>query len=465
MSSAAPAYSFATLPAALTAALAEVGITEPTPVQAAVIPDALSGADVLGRARTGSGKTLAFGIPLLARLAGARSRPSRPRALVIVPTRELANQVTKAMYPLARARATCGSPRSTAGRRTTARSASCARAPTSWSRPRAASRTSSSAGFVHFDDIAVTVLDEADHLCDLGFYPAIDKLVGRTPAGSQRMLLSATLDGDVDRLVRSHLRNPRVHELDPNAGAVTTMTHHTMVVGGFRDKVEATQQLIAANGRSIVFTRTRDGAVELAEALTTAGVQAVDLHGNLSQRVRERNLERFTRGQAQAVVATDVAARGIHVDDVSLVIHFDAATDAKAYLHRSGRTARAGADGCVITLTTPKMAGQVVRQQRDAKVEVLHHDLRSAPKPMTAEALAEAGSSTPPRPVGGAGRVAVRRDASGGPRRRQPRRLPGPAHPASRHPSPDVGQARPGRSLTRALLSPPTAAAARRRGR
>lgn len=401
--SSAPAYSFASLPAALTAALAEVGITDPTPVQAAVIPDAMSGADVLGRARTGSGKTLAFGIPLLARLAGARSRPSRPRALVIVPTRELANQVTKAMYPLARALhlrlATVygGMPYDRQKRQLRQGADIVVATP-------GRLEDLVERGFVSFDDIAVTVLDEADHLCDLGFYPAIDKLVRRTPAGSQRMLLSATLDGDVDRLVRSHLRNPRVHELDPSAGAVTTMTHHTMVVGGFRDKIEATQQLIAANGRSIVFTRTRDGAVELAEALTSAGVQAVDLHGSLSQRVRERNLERFTRGQAQAVVATDVAARGIHVDDVSLVIHFDAATDAKAYLHRSGRTARAGAEGCVITLTTPKFAGQVVRQQRDAKVEVLHHDLRSAPKPMTAEALAEAGSSTPPQQVGGAAR-------------------------------------------------------------
>ena len=216
------------------------------------------------------------------------------------------------------------------------------------------------------------------------------------------MLLSATLDGDVDRLVRSHLRAPRIHELDPNAGSVTTMTHHTLVVGGFRDKVEATQKLIAANGRSIVFTRTRDGAVELAAALSSAGVQAVDLHGNLSQRARERNLARFTSGGAQAVVATDVAARGIHVDDVSLVIHFDAANDAKSYLHRSGRTARAGADGCVVTLTTPKMVSHVVRHQRDAKVDVLHHDLRSVPQPMTADALAESGSTAPPASHGGA---------------------------------------------------------------
>jgi len=383
---AAPAFSFSQLPAELTAALAAVGITEPTPVQAAVIPDATAGADVLGRAQTGSGKTLAFGIPLLARLAGNRSRPCRPRALVVVPTRELANQVARAMQPLAHAlglglTTVYGGTPYDHQRRKLRQGADIVVATPGRLEDLLEKK------LVFLDDIEVTVLDEADHLCDLGFYPAVDKLVGRTPAGSQRMLLSATLDGDVDRLVRSHLRKPRIHQLDPNAGAVTTMTHHTLVVGGFRDKIEATRKLIAANGRSIVFTRTRDGAIELAEALSTAGVQAVDLHGNLSQRVRERNLARFIRGQAQVVVATDVAARGIHVDDVSLVIHFDAANDAKSYLHRSGRTARAGRDGCVITLTTPKQVGQVVRHQRDAKVEVLHHDLRSVPQPMTADAL------------------------------------------------------------------------------
>jgi superfamily II DNA/RNA helicase len=243
----------------------------------------------------------------------------------------------------------------------------------------------------------MTVLDEADHLCDLGFYPSVDKLVGLTPAGSQRLLLSATLDGDVDRLVSSHLREPRVHELDPNAGSIATMTHHTLTVGGFRDKTDALTALVRANGRTIVFTRTRESATQVAEALTAAGVPAVDLQGSLSQRVRERNLERFATGRAQVVVATDVAARGIHVDDVGLVVHFDAAGDAKSYLHRSGRTARAGRDGCVVTLTTPRQVHGVVRLQQNAGVEVLHHDLRSAPKPMTAEALAAAGHPGPVR--------------------------------------------------------------------
>jgi len=387
---------FTELPAALVAALAEQGIVEPTPVQSAVVPDALAGYDVLGRARTGSGKTLAFGLPLLARLAGRRSRPSHPRALIVVPTRELANQVARALQPVAA---------SVGLKLTTVYGGTPYEKQTRQIRQRADLVVATPGrledlfenGYVFFDDVEVTVLDEADHLCDLGFYPAVDKLVGLTPAGSQRLLLSATLDGDVDALVRAHLREPRVHELDPNAGAVTTMAHHTLTVGGFRDKVEALTRLVEANGRTIVFTRTRESATQVAEALTAAGVPAVDLQGSLSQRVRERNLDRFTSGRAEVVVATDVAARGIHVDDVGLVVHFDAAGDAKAYLHRSGRTARAGRDGCVVTLTTPRGVPQVVRLQQNAGVEVLHHDLRTAPRPMTAAALAEAGHPGPVR--------------------------------------------------------------------
>jgi superfamily II DNA/RNA helicase len=387
---------FTELSAELVSALSDQGITEPTPVQSAVLPDALAGYDVLGRARTGSGKTLAFGLPILSRLAGRRSRPCHPRAIVVVPTRELANQVARALQPVAAA---------VGLKLTTVYGGTPYEKQTRQLRQRADLVVATPGrledlfenGYIFFDDVEVTVLDEADHLCDLGFYPAVDKLVGLTPAGSQRLLLSATLDGDVDLLVRTHLRDPRVHELDPNAGSITTMTHHTLTVGGFRDKVEALTRLVEANGRTIVFTRTRESATQLAEALTEAGVTAVDLQGSLSQRVRERNLERFSAGHAQVVVATDVAARGIHVDDVGLVVHFDAAGDAKSYLHRSGRTARAGREGCVVTLTTPRAVPQVVRLQQSAGVEVLHHDLRSAPRPMTAAALAESGHPGPVR--------------------------------------------------------------------
>src|SRR3954447_16636861 len=405
---------FSELPVELVTALADQGIVEPTPVQAAVVPDAQAGHDVLGRARTGSGKTLAFGLPILSRLAGRRSRPCHPRALIVVPTRELATQVARALQPMAA---------SVGLKLTTFYGGTPYEKQTRQLRQRADLAVATPGrledlfenGYVFFDDVEVTVLDEADHLCDLGFYPVVDKLVGLTPDGSQRLLLSATLDGDVDALVRAHLRDPRVHELDPNAGSITTMAHHTLTVGGFRDKVQALTRLVEANGRTIVFTRTRESATQVAEALTDVGVTAVDLQGSLSQRVRERNLERFAGGHAHVVVATDVAARGIHVDDVGLVVHFDAAGAAKAYLHRSGRTARAGRDGCVVTLTTPRAVGQVVRLQQNAGVEVLHHDLRTAPKPMTAEALAQAGH---PGPV--ATRDVTR--PQGGPRGRKPYR-------------------------------------------
>ncbi len=401
------------LPAPLIAALARQGITVPTPVQAAVIPDARGGHDVLGRAQTGSGKTLAFGLPILARLAGERSRPKHPRALIVVPTRELASQVRRSLEPLAE---------SLRLKLTTVYGG------TPYDRQIKALRNGAdivvatpgrledliNRGACRMDDIEITVLDEADHLCDLGFYPVVDQLMRATPQGSQRMLLSATLDGDVDRLVRTHLRSPKLHELDANEGSVTTMDHHVMVVGGFRDKVAAATALVEANPRSIVFTRTREGATDLAESLTQGGIEAVDLHGNLSQRVRERNLHKFSTGKAQVVVATDVAARGIHVDHVGLVVHYDAPADAKAYLHRSGRTARAGQSGAVVTITTPRQLDEIVRLQSRAGVEPRHHDIRSAPRPMTAEALAESGEQAPAPRRGGAPRGGASRGTSSG---------------------------------------------------
>jgi superfamily II DNA/RNA helicase len=356
----------------------------------------MRGNDVLGRAQTGSGKTLAFGLPILARLAGERSRPKHPRALIIVPTRELATQVRRSLEPLARAvhlRLTTvygGTPYDRQTKQLRAGTDIVVATP-------GRLQDLIDKGHCRTDDIAITVLDEADHLCDLGFYPAVDALLRQTPTGGQRMLLSATLDGDVDRLVRAHLREPSLHELDANRGSVTTMEHHVLLVGGFRDKIEAVTALVEANPRSIVFTRTREGATDLREAFDQGGIPAVDLHGNLSQRVRERNLHQFSTGKAQVVVATDVAARGIHVDQVGLVVHFDAPADAKAYLHRSGRTARAGESGAVVTITTPRQLDEILRLQQRAGVHSRHHDIRTAPRPMTAEALAQSGD---PRPQG-----------------------------------------------------------------
>jgi len=390
-----PATAFGALglPPRVVDELARQGITVPTPVQEAVVPDALAGRDVLGRARTGSGKTLAFGLPVLLRLVGGPRRPHAPRALIVVPTRELAGQVRSALEPLAAAlhlrlvTVYGGAPYDRQVKRlrqgvdlvvaTPGRLDDLIRR-----------------GACHLGAIESVVLDEADHLCDLGFYPAVDALLGKTPAGGQRMLLSATLDGDVDRLVRRHLTDAVRHDLAPAVDDEGVTEHH-LLVSAPSARRETAATLLAANPRSIVFTRTRAGATELARHLTGAGVPAVELHGDLSQRLRERNLRSFVGGTADVVVATDVAARGIHVDAVGLVVHYDAPDQPKSFLHRSGRTARAGASGAVVTMTTPRMVDQVVRLQRAAGVDARHHDVRTAPRPMTVAALAESGSGAP----------------------------------------------------------------------
>lgn len=364
------------------------GILEPTPVQAAVIPDAMQGRDVLGRARTGSGKTLAFGLPILDRLSGASSSPNHPRALIVVPTRELAGQVTTSLEPLAdalRLRMVTvygGVPYDRQIRRLDRGADIVVATP---GRLDDLIRK----GACRLDAIEVVTLDEADHLCDLGFFPVVDHLLAQTPKGGQRLLLSATLDGDVDQLVRRHLDSPVRHEFDTEGASVTTMDHHILVVG-HHDKLGVAAELVRANPRSIVFTRTKDGATRLAEDLDDAGVPAVDLHGDLSQRVRERNLDRFRTGRAHVVVATDVAARGIHVDNVEMVVHFDPAGEAKSYLHRSGRTARAGASGAVVTMATRGQAGRLTDMFKKAGVSPKAVEARTLTGPMTSEVLAAA---------------------------------------------------------------------------
>ena len=325
------------LPPKVVEALARQGIVTPTPVQSTVIPDAMAGRDVLGRAKTGSGKTLAFGLPVMARLVGGQRRPHAPRGLIVVPTRELANQVRAALEPLAHSlglRLTTvygGAPYDRQVKRlkhgTDLVIATPGRLDDLIRR-----------GACRLDDVRMVVLDEADHLCDLGFYPAVDALLAKTPAGGQRLLLSATLDGDVDRLVRTHLRNAVRHDLDPDSSNQEAMDHHVLVTAP-SSKASTVTTLLSANPRAIVFTRTRAGASDLARRLSESGVPAVDLHGDLSQRLRERNLRQFSNGSADVVVATDVAARGIHVDGVTLVVHYDVPDEPKAFLHRSGRTA------------------------------------------------------------------------------------------------------------------------------
>ena len=416
------------VPPALVGVLTRQGITEPTPVQALVVPDALAGRDVLGRARTGTGKTLAFGLPLLARLVSGPRRPHAPRGLIVLPTRELANQVRAALEPLAHSLGLKvvtvygGAPYDKQLKRLRQGVDLVVATP---------GRLGDliKRGACRLDAIEVVVLDEADHLCDLGFYPVVDALLAQTPRGGQRMLLSATLDGDVDRLVRKHLSGAVRHDLHPDADAPVHVDHHVLVTA-HTSRPGTAAALLRANPRSMVFTRTRDGATELARSLTAAGVPAVDLHGNLSQRLRERNLRQFSSGRADVVVATDVAARGIHVEGVELVVHYDVPDEAKSFLHRSGRTARAGRTGTVVTMTTPRMVDRVVSMQRAAGVQARHHDERTAPHPMTVEALSVSGTSAPT--------ASKRRSTGSRPVRRSPGR---PGSPGGRSRNPRTSRA------------------------
>jgi superfamily II DNA/RNA helicase len=354
-----PSFTGLGVPSTLADVLGREGITTPFPIQTATLPDSLSGRDVLGRGRTGSGKTLAFALPLVARLTGSgtTTRPMKPRGLVLVPTRELANQVLAVVEPLAR---TAGlsvmtiyggvgqNPQVRALRAATDIVIACP------------GRLEDLIGQGHCDlgSVEVTVLDEADHMADLGFLPGVRRLMDRTPKVGQRLLFSATLDRGVDVLVKRYLSNPVTHEVDPVETRSTDMVHHVLTVTS-GDKAAIVRDLAAGRGRSVLFTRTKHQAKKLAKQLTESGIPAVDLHGNLSQSARERNLAEFSTGASRVLVATDIAARGIHVDEVALVVHVDPPAEHKAYLHRSGRTARAGAAGIVVTIATAEQSRDV----------------------------------------------------------------------------------------------------------
>ncbi len=365
---AASGATFASLgvPPALVTTLAGAGVTIPFPIQAATLPDAMAGRDVLGRAQTGSGKTLAFSIPLVTALAGGHTMACRPRGLVLVPTRELANQVQAVLLPLAGALGLStvtvfgGTPQSRQVAALRARTDIVVACP---------GRLADLMGQGHCDlsDVEVSVLDEADHMADLGFLPVVRRLLEATPAEGQRMLFSATLDKDVDVLVRRFLSDPARHSMDAVAAPPTAMVHHLLTVDP-TDRVGVLAALAGGKSRSLIFTRTKHSAQRLARQLSAARIPAAELHGNLGQNARERNLASFTSGEARVMVATDIAARGIHVDGVGLVIHADPPAEHKAYLHRSGRTARAGAEGVVITLQTPAQAADVRTLLRKANV-------------------------------------------------------------------------------------------------
>jgi superfamily II DNA/RNA helicase len=356
------------VPRSLVAVLAQAGVTEPFPIQAATIPPALDGRDVLGRGRTGSGKTYAFLLPLVARLAGGRpARAGRPRALVLAPTRELASQIHTALQPLAataRLRTTTVFGGVPAPKQVRALSAGVDVLVACPGRLEDLMRS----GHADLSDIEVTVLDEADHMADLGFLPAVKRLLDKTPAGGQRLLFSATLDRGVDVLVRRYLNDPKIHSVDSAQSPVVDMEHHVLHVDP-SSRLAVIADLAAAPGRTVVFTRTKHGAKALARKLNAHGVSSVELHGNLSQNARTRNLASFSNGTAGTLVATDIAARGIHVDEVALVIHADPPAEHKAYLHRSGRTARAGAAGTVVTMALAHQTSEVRTLTRQAGIK------------------------------------------------------------------------------------------------
>ncbi|PAZ14064.1 DEAD/DEAH box helicase [Streptomyces sp. SA15] len=347
------------MPAQLLAALGHEGVTVPFPIQAATLPNSLAGRDVLGRGRTGSGKTLAFGLAVLARTAGQRAEPRQPLALVLVPTRELAQQVTDALTPYARAvrlRLTTVVGGMSIGRQAGALRTGAEVVVATPGRL----KDLIDRGDCRLDRVAITVLDEADQMTDMGFMPQVTALLDQVRPEGQRMLFSATLDRNVDLLVRRYLTDPVVHSVDPSAGAVTTMEHHVLHVRG-ADKHRATTEIAAREGRVIMFLDTKHAVDRLTEHLLNSGVRAGALHGGKSQPQRTRTLNQFKTGHVTVLVATNVAARGIHVDNLDLVVNVDPPSDHKDYLHRGGRTARAGESGSVVTLVIPNQRRDVSR--------------------------------------------------------------------------------------------------------
>jgi superfamily II DNA/RNA helicase len=387
------------VPANLSKILADAGITRPTPIQAATLPDTLAGRDVLARGQTGSGKTYAFVLPMLTRLsAGAtRRRPGRPRALILAPTRELVTQIQAAMAPLAEVLGLrtltvfggVGPKAQIAGLRAGVDVVVACPG-------RLADHVRS--GHANLDAVEITVLDEADHMADLGFLPEVRRLLDLTPPRAQRMLFSATLDAGVNVLVRRFMTNPATHSADSALSPVAAMEHHVLHVRD-DDRFGILADLAAAPGRTLVFTRTKRGAKVLTRRLVAAGVPAVELHGDLGQPTRNRNLSAFSDGTVTTLVATDIAARGIHVDDIRLVIHADPPVEHKAYLHRSGRTARAGAQGTVVTLMTDKQVAEVRELTRKAGISAATVRLGPGDPRLTELAPGLRSFTPPPTPV------------------------------------------------------------------
>jgi superfamily II DNA/RNA helicase len=399
------------------------GITRPFPIQAETLPDTLAGRDVLGRGKTGSGKTLAFSIPLVSRLSDKKRRPSRPSGLVLAPTRELATQITATLEPLASIydlRVTTifgGVPQTrqvTALRSGVDIVVACPGRLEDLMKQR----------LISLDAVDITVIDEADHMADLGFLPGVTRILAATPMRGQRLLFSATLDNGVDKLVNRFLRSQVLHSVDERNSPVSAMTHHVFHVAGVDAKKALVHRLASGTGRRILFMRTKHHARKLAKQLTESGIPSVDLHGNLSQPARDRNLAAFTSGETRVLVATDIAARGVHVDEVELVVHIDPPSEHKVYLHRSGRTARAGNAGDVVTVVLPEQRKDTQALLRRAGIHVTPQ-LVAADSPAVhalvgelAPYRASAPKAPPPQPPRGrSGAAGQRRRRSSRPQR------------------------------------------------
>ncbi|MFD6035995.1 DEAD/DEAH box helicase [Streptomyces griseoincarnatus] len=370
---AAPEMTFADLglPEGVVRKLAQNGVTTPFPIQAATIPDALAGKDILGRGRTGSGKTLSFGLPTLAQLAGGRTEKHKPRAVILTPTRELAMQVADALQPYGdvlglKMKVVCGG--TSMGNQIYALERGVDVLVATPGRL----RDIINRGACSLENVEIAVLDEADQMSDLGFMPEVTELLDQVPAGGQRMLFSATMENEIKTLVDRYLDSPVSHEVDAAQGAVTTMSHHILVVKP-KDKAPVTAAIASRKGRTIIFVRTQLGADRVAEQLRDSGVKAEALHGGMTQGARTRTLADFKDGYVNVLVATDVAARGIHVDGIDLVLNVDPAGDHKDYLHRAGRTARAGRTGTVVSLSLPHQRRQIFRLMEDAGVDATRH--------------------------------------------------------------------------------------------
>ncbi|MGW7291632.1 DEAD/DEAH box helicase [Streptomyces xiamenensis] len=390
---AAAAFADLDMPRQLLAELGKQGVTAPFPIQSATLPNSLAGRDVLGRGRTGSGKTLAFGLALLARTAGRRAEPRQPLGLILVPTRELAQQVTDALTPYARSLklrlATVVGGMSIGKQASALRGGAEVVVATPGRLKDLITR-----GDCRLNHVDITVLDEADQMADMGFMPQVTALLNQVRPEGQRMLFSATLDRNVDLLVRRYLTDPVVHSVDPSAGAVTTMEHHVLHVHG-ADKHAATTEIAARDGRVIMFLDTKHAVDRLTRDLLRSGVRAAALHGGKSQSQRTRTLAQFKAGDVSALVATNVAARGIHVDNLDLVVNVDPPADHKDYLHRGGRTARAGESGSVVTLVTPNQRRSMAKLMADAGIQPQTTQVRSGDAALSRITGAQAPSGIP----------------------------------------------------------------------